>query len=132
MRQKPNNFTDSVFHQTYTQVTPWFQEQRHLHFPFLADAGQVEQLLPHHLVPSHLVHSVEAEANGVAAQLLRFQLAEGDFILEDGDGSSLHTRLSPLSLARHQNRMHLPGVHTTAVLVRDVPGLQDSGYQLLT
>lgn len=124
-------WTPSVLHQTYTQVTPWLQEQCHLHFPFLADAPQVEQLLSHHLLPNHLVHGVEAEANGVAAQLLWFQLAEGDFVLEDGDGPSLHTRLTPLLLARHQNCVHLPGVDTTAVLVWDVPGRQDSGYQLL-
>lgn len=122
----------STLPQTYTEVTPWLQEQCHLHFPLLADATQVEQLLPHHLLPHHPVHGVEAEANGVAAQLLGFQLAEGDFVLEDGDGPSLHTGLAPLFLAWHQDSVHLPGVHPTAVLVRDVPGLQDSGCQLLT
>lgn len=121
-----------VLHQTYTQVTPWLQEQRHLQFPLLADAAQVEELLAHHLLPTHLVHGVEAEADSMAAQLLWLQLAEGDFVLEDGDGSFLHTRLPPLFLARHQNRVHLPGAHTAAVLVWDVPGLQDCGYQLLT
>lgn len=121
-----------VFYQTYTQVAPRLQEQCHLHFPLLADATQVEELLPHHLLPSHPVHGVEAEANGVAAQLLWLQLAEGDFVLEDGDGPSLHTRLTPLLFAWHQNCVHLPGVHPTAVPVWDVPGLQDGGYQLLT
>lgn len=94
---------------TYWESTAGVQHDRHRHFALKVELGEVEDLLPKHLLLLHPPHAIEPEADGVVVDHLRLHVAEVEGLCEDGARASLDSRLGSLFLGGQQHQVDLPG-----------------------